>query len=351
MTGKPVCNKPFYLVDRKAGPRNTVSETDVCQFVSVLEANLRLNEKWREVMRENWHPKSTEDRGFIGADKATKAVNVDGMLAYVAGYAPPPLYRAIEQRCRSLDEVWKLIRRWAGIQTSGLKLLTYSRLVNSWDPSGDLTPNEFYYILRDCMEDTLLIKNGKVKHNNVNQDEDEEMTPALESVIVKDWLIAIGGQNLFEHCCRVYAKDLETETIATVQERIAQNLETLMIDVEANENVVKISKSFSDMQTFRPNQRNQRPRPRNQETRRKTFNRTKFQKNAPEKTCTYCKKIGRTQFMHTHTVGECWELSKADRADISRVQTARHPNKDYEEETEEEPENYESDEPDTSHED
>ena len=49
MATKQVCNKPFYLTDRKAGSKNTVAETDVCQFVSVLEANIKLNEKWKEV--------------------------------------------------------------------------------------------------------------------------------------------------------------------------------------------------------------------------------------------------------------------------------------------------------------
>ena len=346
MTAKPVCNKPFYLVDRKSGPKNTVSETDICQFVSVIEANLRLNEKWREVMKETWHPKNTDNRGFEGADANTKANNVNGMLAYIAGYAPPPLYRQIEQRCRNLKEVWELIRRWAGIQTSGLKLLTYSRLLNSWDPSDDMTPTEFFYVLCDCMEDTLLTKNGGVRHNNIAQDKDEEMTPALESVVVKDWLIAVGGQGLFEHCCRVYAKDLETETLASIQVRIAQNLETLMADVEANTSVVNISKTFSNMRPFRPNQRN--PRMSTQRFRGKPQNSRSDRgrsRRVPEKTCTYCKKLGRRDYMHTHTVGDCWELSKEDRADVNRVQAARYP-EDYQEDTEE-TENSQSEEEET----
>ena len=130
-----------------------------------------------------------------------KSASIDGMLVYIAGYSPPPLLMAFTQRCRSLLKVWNLIRKWAGVQNSGLKLLSYSRLQNSWDPAGDTTAADFFYVLRDTMEDTLLTVRGNVKHKNQENTEDEVMTPALESVVVKDWIIAIGGQAFFEHVC------------------------------------------------------------------------------------------------------------------------------------------------------
>ena len=75
------------------------------------------------------------------------------------------------------------------------------------------------------MEDTLLTVNGKVKHEGLPTTENEVMTPALESVVVKYWIVAIDGQTLFEHSGRVYSKDLEQETLASVQDRISQNLD------------------------------------------------------------------------------------------------------------------------------
>ena len=65
-------------------------------------------------------------------------------------------------------------------------------------------------VMCDCMEDTLLSRAGVVGHKKITQEKDEEITPVLGSVVIKDWLIALGGQRLFEHCCQVYAKDPET---------------------------------------------------------------------------------------------------------------------------------------------
>ena len=74
MASKNVCNKPFYLVDRKSGPKNSVTDTDICQFISVLEANIRLNDGWKGVMRLEWKPKSVNNRGFQDAEAAAKCL-------------------------------------------------------------------------------------------------------------------------------------------------------------------------------------------------------------------------------------------------------------------------------------
>ena len=328
-----VTNKPFHLVDRKAGPKNTVTETDICQFISVLESNIRLNDKWKTLYSCNWKPKNTDNRGFTGDDKEDKAANVDSMLTYVASYTPPTLLRAIIQRSCSLGEGGDLVRKWAGVHISGLKLLGYSRLQNSWDPAGDTSPIEFFYILRDCMEDTLLVKDGKVKNEGRAQTTDEEMTPALESVIVKDWLNAVGGPALFEHICRVFSKDLEYETLSSIQDRISQNLDSLMLDVESQTNYVQVAKTFSDFN--RQSSRGSRSRGRQGTSRGRsrfpnTGNKITADPGAKTKCCTYCRNMGRKLVMNTHTIGDCWELSKQDRADISRVQA------DYEDPEEDE---------------
>ena len=86
---------------------------------------------------------------------------VSGMLNYVASYAPTHLLREITERCLSLQSVWDLLRQWAGIQPTGLKILEYSRLQQSWNPTGDINPSEFFYALLDTMQDVLLLKMEK----------------------------------------------------------------------------------------------------------------------------------------------------------------------------------------------
>ena len=171
------------------------------------------------------------------------------MLAYIASYSPKHLLREITERCESLEDVWKLLRKWAGIQESGLKVLEYSRMQITWDPSGDISPSEFYYALLDTMQDVLLIKDGSVRYNQKPNTENEDMTPTLKSMVVKDWLVSMGGQQLFEHVCRVYAKDLEVSTLADIQHRIAQNLDSLTNDIESMSGTVKALRIFRSNQS------------------------------------------------------------------------------------------------------
>ena len=65
---KPPTTKPFHLVDRKSGPKNTVSETDICQFTQILLANIRLHDQWKVVLeaKETWKSSREENRGFAG---------------------------------------------------------------------------------------------------------------------------------------------------------------------------------------------------------------------------------------------------------------------------------------------
>ena len=83
------------------------------------------------------------------------------------------------------------------------------------------------------MEDSLLrtrASGGTVRYNGEFPTEDEDLTPTLESTVVGDWLATLGGAALQDLVIRVYAKDLETESLADLRERITDNLETLMAE-------------------------------------------------------------------------------------------------------------------------
>ena len=105
MAAKPPTNKPFFLADRKSGPKNNVSETDICQFIQILTSNIRLNEKWARFLQADvqWKPQRSENRGFLGAEAAQKAANLEAMLAYISSYSPKHLLREITERSTSLQ--------------------------------------------------------------------------------------------------------------------------------------------------------------------------------------------------------------------------------------------------------
>ena len=97
------------------------------------------------------------------------------------------------------------------------------------------TKQEFYYRLRDAMEDTLILGKDNITDDGKVVTEDEDMTPTVKSMVVLDWLDAIGGPPLVEHVHRVYAKELETNTLASLQSRIWKNMTALMREVEGGE--------------------------------------------------------------------------------------------------------------------
>ena len=80
------------------------------------------------------------------------------------------------------------------------------------------------------MEDSLLktrANGGTVRYQGEFPTEDEELSPTVESIVVSDWLLTLGGAPLQDLVVRVYAKDLETESLADLRDRITDNLESL----------------------------------------------------------------------------------------------------------------------------
>ena len=115
---------------------------------------------------------------------------------------------------------------------TGSKHLDYYRIKNSYSPTSDETKQEFFYRLRDAMEDTLLPANTDVTQYGRQITIEEDMTPCINSLVVMDWIDAIGGSILVEHIHRVYAKDLESVTLGSLQSRISKNLDSLIHEIE-----------------------------------------------------------------------------------------------------------------------
>ena len=66
---------------------------------------------------------------------------------------------------------------------------------------------------------------GKVAFKGKIPDEDEDLTPTLESDVILDWLDALGGSKLVHHVFRVFSKELEAESLANLRQAISDNHE------------------------------------------------------------------------------------------------------------------------------
>ena len=251
MTTKVNSIKPFFLEEKKQGPKQLVSETSVNKWEGCILTNIKKDDKWLPFTAQGytWDPKKTLNRG---KDAAT-AKNIDAMLEYISQYAPNCLYRDITLRSKSLPEVWLLVRNWAGVKTSGCYQQRYHQVKRSFDSTGDISTTDFFFMLRDAKEDCLMKSQpsgGIVTFRGEIPTEDEELFPTLESDIVADWLEAIGGADLLEHVFRVFSKDLERETLADLRQRISDSMESLMLEVtqHATFNKFDVFRSTSNFQ-------------------------------------------------------------------------------------------------------
>ena len=68
---------------------------------------------------------------------------------------------------------------------------------------------------------------GRVRYEGEIPPRDDELNGTIETQVMIDWLSAIGGSELVELIYRVFAKDLETESLPDLRTRIIDNLDGL----------------------------------------------------------------------------------------------------------------------------
>ena len=238
MENKATSLKPFHLEDKKSGPKSTIQEATFQKWKQTLEANVRHNDKWSGVFKLTWDH-GQENMGMQArvapnaASAAQQADYITAMLTYIATYAPNCLFRDITRRCSSVKEIWETVRDWANLSATSSGFHTYAQLQQSYDPNGDMTPNDFFFLLRDSAEDCLLVKNGSIKWKGKENTANEPMSQFVESSVVKDWILAIGGLQLLNQVFRVYSKELESQTLADLRRRVADNISVLQAEAES----------------------------------------------------------------------------------------------------------------------
>ena len=245
--------KLFNLEDRKHSSGTAITEVDIFQWKNTLIDNLKRETDFADFCKDEakWEFEKVPNRGFADAvaddgTGAKKAATVHSMLTKIASYAPKSIVREITRRTRSLADVWNIARDWAGIQSTGAKHLDYYKVKRSYlKDDKEETMQEFYYRLRDAMEDTLIRSDDKIIDDGGVVNIDEDMTPTVKSLVVLDWLDAIKGPALVEHVHRVYAKELETCTLASLQSRLWKNMDSLVRECETDDDPGKVHRAHA----------------------------------------------------------------------------------------------------------
>lgn len=327
--------KPVPL-DEKKMSKPKLTDVDISQWQEVICANIRADDDMKGFYTAQWGKAKVENRGL------TENVNIqlpklEKMITFVATYAPATLFREITQRCESLKAVWLVIRKWAGIRPSSSQQLTYTRLKNSYDPSGSLSHEDFYYTLKDAKEQCLITKDSGIKYDKKALEADEELGPCIESDVVIDWLTAIHSHALVEVVFKNFAKELESSSLADLQERISHNLPTLIAEADNTTDgaSASIGKAFirdrrntgrggyqNRSDRYEKTQDRRDYRPRFDDRRQSSRGRGRSQSQPAQfKPCTICKARGLPQ-ANNHTIATCYSLDSSDRKQIVGIHKA-----------------------------
>ena len=326
--------KLFNLQERK-NATGTVTEVDIYQWKNTLIDNLKRETDYAEhcLPTSRWGLEKTPNRGFedeIEGDGTArlKADQVDSMLTKIASYAPKSIVREIIRRTTKLEDIWSVAKDWAGIKSTGTKHLEYFKVKKSyqkWDK--EESPQEYFYRLRDAMEDTLIRREDNIREHGKLVIEQEEMTPTINSIVVLDWLEAIGGPQLIEHIHRIYATDLENVTLASLQNKIWKNLPALLHEIEESQEL-QISQCNAhekgvcrQVTSYRNQNKFEKPFMRNKQFSKKP--RGKSYTSQPsqrqnKKFCKLCKASG-SQSFRSHDLSECWLITDVERNAIAQA--------------------------------
>ena len=311
-------SKLFNIEDRKRQTGIATTEVDVFQWKSTLLEELRKNNDFTThlALGATWGLAKEVHRGFKGDDAQAEAKSVEALLTKIASFAPRCLVRSINKRTTCLEDIWSLVRDWAGIQNTGSKHLDYFRIKKSWIDNGNETKQEFFYRLKDSMEDTLVTSEDRISENGALIAVDEELTPCLNSIVVMDWIEAIGGAPLVEHVYRSYAKDLESNTLGSLQTRISKNMEALLVEMQefeqakvnrvAVQNAKYLAKPFSRLNLSSKPSQSISKQSLNQHPRSISTNRQ----------CKICKSA-------SHFISSCPRLTDADRSAIAKFRVVQ----------------------------
>lgn len=242
---------------------------------------------------------SDDDENIPEANRLTKEQKVNMLellLGQFANYCQTISRNTIVNNSTSIDQIWQTIRLHYGFQTTGAHFIDFDCI--RFDPTE--RPEDLFQRLTAFVEDNLLRKNMGITHHNETIEEDEELCPSLENVIVLTWLRLLypGLPKLVK---QRYGMELRARTLASIKPEISQALESLLEELRTSED----AKSMRILTN-----RFQKPQPKSTGTYMQNSSRPKV------KLCPLCKTANRPD---RHYLSKCPFLPSQDRNFIAKA--------------------------------
>ncbi len=183
----------------------------------------------------SWKKKSRKDafRGMVDdgesipeSERRTKQQilkSLELMLGQIANFCPVIARNEIVNKSTSLNNIWQQIRLHFGFQSSGAHFLDLADIMLQPDEK----PEDLYQRIVAFIEDNLLQKDSNITHHDERIEEDEEITPSMENMIVLLWLQTL-HKDLPKIVKQRYATELRCRTLASIKTEISQALPSLL---------------------------------------------------------------------------------------------------------------------------
>lgn len=191
----------------------------------------------------------------------------------IANYCPTISCNTIVKNATSIDQIWQTIRLHHGFQSTGTHFIDVDCI--RFDPTE--RPEDLFQRLTAFMEDDLFRKNMGITHHNETIEEDEELCPSLENVIVFTWLRRL-HPGLPKLVKQRYGVKLRPKSLASIKPEISEALESLLEEL-------RTSKDAKSMRVL--TNRFQKPQPKSTGTYMQNSSRPKV------KSCPLCKTANR----------------------------------------------------------
>ena len=184
-----------------------------------------------------WSKASTANRGLqavtTGGNQLSAAqrnAHLQQMLGLIAQWVPTFLTNDIVKSSTSMADVWNFIRKYYGFQQSEVTFMKFSSI--TWE-EGE-RPERLYQRVLAHLQDNLLQKDGKLKHDGVDVTADEVISPTVERLAVLRWMELLHPQ-LPQLVQRTFACDLQRMTLKDLQPQIVDALEGFLAELKAGE--------------------------------------------------------------------------------------------------------------------
>ncbi|CAG2213632.1 unnamed protein product [Mytilus edulis] len=155
-------------------------------------------------------------------------------------------------------------------------------------------PEDLYQRLMALIEDSLLRKDMGITHHDEDIEDDEELSPTLENLVILTWLRLIHPE-LPKLIKQRYGTELRARTLASIKPEISQALESLLEELRTTEDAKSMRAAV------------------------KRFPKTKQSSFVPRsnfKSCPLCKSAGRPD---RHFLSQCTYLPQQDRQFMAKA--------------------------------